>query len=743
MAIETLTTSDKRLLKLLAEQESIIDAQKCTFTDVIGVLQGKEYCIDLNKILVAEKKFPNIEKDLTAIRSLNNSTEYEKFYENVLKVIGLFDFDSRALSKISVDILLENGESKTVVEGGWLARTRQALVRAWGDLSKIDTELVRKLDPNNLDNIVFPASGIKMSLIDIVGMSKKTGLIGDLAINQLIKYLNEKLDEILIKYPNYQAFVHRQGGDEFILYLEANDPENINQQELEQIFEELKIKVLNTVLIDENPEAEYDLPVTTYHFTKPREDVNTAVPLSIRCEDVYEPAQNDTLGRLIWHRYVQQGLFLSEKELEKRKTEILEDPYSPKLYNQLLDKIESYQANLKLFKDKSKEETAQIIKTKTAEILSRYPFLQTLLDECYEMDKETFGTTDDGLLLDSIASKRLISGIVRTSQDTLLGTLSFPPAFLDWLRKQGYFYKSVWAETKFKAINDQDHTVGDEIISTTAKNMLHAMFEDYYIQDEVKKARLIDLLNTPDSTAMDFIPEELRPYLLLYRDGINVRLELTNYNIKNQEGRDIRRKLNNWIYKFLNRDEAIRTPIMYNGQDTFIFSSFVGGNLPTAFGMLQNYGFVRKEDQIENFERNDLINRYADLNYYLKSIKEFVKLETEDLEKVCNNILKGDFKSSAGHVLNPATQEFLNKSWSDKKRGIGYCEKYLKILSVEIAKANNPQLINKYRQLKIFFIAYKSTVLEEQLISRNQLNQDNIDQQQAEIKHEILDTYKP
>lgn len=713
-----------------------IPSQEPMFSLAGIIIDLKKMGLDLEKGLdiILSNSPANVRSDLDRIDNINIiarklKARYSEVYNDVLRLLSLLDFDSKALQNVeaNVQVLDDNEVIKTIkyTEDSQLVYSRASLVRALGDLSKINLEILAQIPENiktetNQQNLtidfspddLIPPSDIKMGLVDIVGMSKMPKKVGDVAINKLIKYLNNQAELFSEHYPDFKFYIHRYGGDEFQIYVRSvkND-----YNELDKVYGQFKAACLNTDNPENNHKAEYILPIETYVNVENRSDLTTQTDLKIRCEDVYQPDARDVVGRLIWQRYVQQGLFLPAKEIIKLKSHLLGQPKSKELLQELILEIKLYQQNLKPFglEQKDKNPNAELIASKMAEIVRGYPFLTSFFDEIFLLETQVFGCNEDGLLNDSIILERLIAGIMRTGINPLLGNINFPEIFLKWLKQTDPKQRGVefYLENKFKPINDVCHTTGDEIIRQSAIRWLKEMFREFRHANPEEQARIDQLEKDKHSLPIDYIPVEFRPYLILTQDGGSIKLTLSKHNyqptdLKNSA--EISHQLLKWIVSTVDSDIS-KMPIVLEDQCVNIFSNATLVNPNVAFFELKKFGFIRAEDQSISFEQDDLNHRHADLKYIIKLVQEFTNLDQPKLNCILNNILTNQIQNNNDEVVfTDGTQKFLLSTWMDKKRGIGNCDKYLKVLNTLIPLETDLEKKAKLESLKTFFVLMRN-----------------------------------
>ena len=718
-----------------------IPPQEPTFPLYRIISDLKKMGLDLKKGLdiILSNPPANVRSDLGRIEKIDPTklelkTRYEEVYNNILRLLSLLDFNSKALQNVeaNIQVLDDNEEIKTIkyTEDSQLVYSRASLVRALGDLSKINLEILDQIAENietqsnqldhtmdfSLDGLI-PPSDIKMGLVDIVGMSKMPKKVGDVAINKLIKYLNWQVEIFSERYPDFKFYIHRYGGDEFQIYVRSV---NDDYSELDKVYDQFKAACLNTDNLENNHKAEYILPIKTYINVENRSDLTTQTDLKIRCEDVYQPDARDVVGRLIWQRYVQQGLFLPAKEIIKLTSHLLGQPKSKELLQELILEIRLYQQNLKPFglEQQDKKPNAELIKSKMAEIVGGYPFLTSLFDEIFLLETQVFGCSEDGLLNDSIILERLIAGIMRTGINPLLGNINFPEIFLKWLKQTDPKQRGVevYLETKFKPINDVCHTTGDEIITDSATKWLKEMFREFRHANPEEQTRIDRLDQDKHSLPIDYIPVEFRPYLILTQDGGSIKLALSRHNYQPtdlQDSAKISHKLLKWIVSTVDSNIS-KIPIVLEGQYVNIFSNATLVNPNVAFFELKTFGFVRAEDQSISFEPDDLNHRHADLKYIIKLVQEFTNLDQLKLNFILNNILTNQIQNNDEVVFTDGTQKFLLSTWTDKKRGIGNCDKYLKVLNTLIPLETDLEKKAKLESLKTFFVQIRNLQIQQE-----------------------------
>lgn len=399
----------------------------------------------------------------------------------------------------------------------------------------------------------------------------------------------------------------------------------------------------------------------------------------------------------------------------------------------MLAKIE---AKYKPFSD-DLEVNARVINTKIKEFTSSYPFLKPIFDQCFLLDKQVFGVTENGLLKDSIITKRLISAIIRTGLDPLLGTIDFPDDFIEILRQNDYIQSTIAVETSLKAINDKDHNIGDEIITTAAKKLFKTIFNRYYQTNTDEQERVNQLDKNPELLPLEYIPPEFRKFLLFHRNGTKLFLELTKAKPENEIEKKNLSKLNVYFHLINNipvelgtqepideyattekstdiNSKLIILPIVFEGHEINIFSSPFVLNPQNAEKVLERYNFLRARPYRGEISEEELLKRYGDLYYILNVIKEFKKLDLNKLQQYLKNMIHDEIATNHEQIFTAGTQEFLMDTWTDSKRGLQHCNNYLKVVTTQIdetqAKINSnsnsqnvTNLLSKLHLLKSFF----------------------------------------
>jgi|GEM_PF-6840496 len=599
-------------------------------------------------------------------------------------------------------------------------------------------------------------------------MSKMPKDVGDVAINKLITYLNNIISNFGPEFEKYEVYIHRYGGDEIHLYLRTKDQFPYSPLELEAVYNQLKKVISNNQF---NPQdlgkTEYTLDIENHVWVEPKDKITVIQHLAIRFEDVYVPT-NDRLNQLIWQLSALNGLFLSEKETEKQRKLIL-DRQDPRIVlagirpevqglgnflrnifpgiNQaeqmaIKQKLAIKDLEAKLFQQEQKfqpfainsDEAGGFISKKIKEFISEYPFLQPIFDECVEFDKLVFGVDNNGNLRDSIITKRLISGIIRTGLDPLLGTIDFPKALIEIVRKNSKSFLIVESETSFKPYNDSNHTAGDEIIKQAAIKLLKAVFPENEITG---------------STPAEYIPHKFSKFILFHRDGTKLFLELLEPKKMNTEELQIFNELKA-VFKNANGLNIIEV----NDNDevagiTNVLSTFSPQpDIAEAQKLLSTYGLLSKRAGRDGtIIVAELHKRFADLNYYLAVVDKLLEINLPELQTILENMINREIQENEQSVFTSATQKLAIDTWSDKKRGQNYCSNYIKIINTKITQnlesihqssfkhniISQLEIENeKLRLLKRFFMEVDYNVFKKRIVD-----------EQGEIKEKIINRYRP